>query len=52
MSEKDKSQSEEMAELMAENPEAELYIAGIVQGVKLAKAAAQAKEDGKESEPA
>ena len=50
MSEKDKSQSKEMAELLAENPEAATYIAGVVQGMKLAKAGAQ--EDGKESEPA
>ena len=28
MSEKDKSQSKEMAELLAENPEAATYIAG------------------------
>ena len=32
MSEKDKSQSKEMAELLAENPEAATYIAGVVQG--------------------
>ena len=37
MSEKDKSQSKEMAELLAENPEAATYIAGVVQGMKLAK---------------
>lgn len=35
MSEKDKSQSKEMAELLAENPEAATYIAGVVQGMKL-----------------
>lgn len=52
MSEKDKSQSKEMAELLAENPEAATYIAGVVQGMKLAKAGAQAQEDGKENEPA
>lgn len=52
MSEKDKSQSKEMAELLAENPEAATYIAGVVQGMKLAKAGAQAQEDRKESEPA
>lgn len=52
MSEKDKSQSKEMAELLAENPEAATYIADVVQGMKLAKAGAQAQEDGKESEPA
>lgn len=52
MSEKDKSQSKEMAELLAENPEAATYIAGVVQGMKLAKAGAQAPEDKKESEPA
>lgn len=33
MSEKDKSQSKEMAELLAENPEAATYIAGMVQGI-------------------
>lgn len=33
MSEKDKSQSKEMAELLAENPEAATYIAGVVQGM-------------------
>lgn len=52
MSEKDKSQSKEMAELLAENPEAATYIAGVVQGMKLAKVGAQAQEDGKENEPA
>lgn len=52
MSEKDKSQSKEMAELLVENPEAATYIAGVVQGMKLAKAGAQAQEDRKESEPA
>lgn len=52
MSEKDKSQSKEMAELLAENPEAATYIAGVVQGMKLAKAGAQAPEDKKESEQA
>lgn len=52
MSEKDKSQSKEMAELLAENPEAATYIAGVVQGMKLAKAGAQAPEDKKEDEPA
>lgn len=49
MSEKDKSQSKEMAKLLAENPEAATYIAGVVQGMKLAKAAAPAdKPDNKE----
>ena len=48
MSEKDKSQSKEMAELLAENPEAATYIAGMVQGMKLAKAAAPASKPDKE----
>lgn len=52
MSEKDKSQSKEMAELLAENPEAATYIAGVIQGMKLAKAGAQGPEDKKESEQA
>ena len=37
MSEKEKMQSEEIAKVLAENPTAKVYLAGVVQGMKLAK---------------
>lgn len=52
MSEKEKMQSEEIAKVLSQNPAAKVYLAGVVQGMKLAKAGAQAPEDKKESEPA
>lgn len=52
MSEKEKVQSTEIAKVLAENPTAKIYLAGLAQGMKLAKADAQAPEDGKKGEPA
>ena len=37
MSEKEKMKSEEIAKVLAENPTAKIYLAGLVQGMKLAK---------------
>lgn len=37
MSEKEKMQSEEIAKVLAENPTAKIYLAGLAQGMKLAK---------------
>ena len=49
MSEKEKMQSTEIAKVLAENPTAKIYLAGLTQGMKLAKAAAPAdKPDNKE----
>lgn len=39
MSEKEKMQSEEIAKVLSQNPAAKVYLAGVVQGMKLAKAA-------------
>lgn len=38
MSEREKLQSEELAKTLAENPAAKVYLAGMMQGMKLAKA--------------
>ena len=38
MSEKEKMQSEEIAKVLSQNPAAKVYLAGVVQGMKLAKA--------------
>ena len=38
MSEKEKMQSEEIAKVLSQNPAAKGYLAGVVQGMKLAKA--------------
>lgn len=38
MNEKEKMQSEEIAKVLSQNPVAKVYLAGVVQGVKLAKA--------------
>lgn len=37
MSEKEKMKSEEIAKVLAENPTAKIYLAGLAQGMKLAK---------------
>lgn len=37
MSEKEKMQSEEIAKVLSQNPAAKVYLAGVVQGMKLAK---------------
>lgn len=37
MSEKEKMKSEEIAKVLAENPTAKIYLAGLAQGIKLAK---------------
>ena len=37
MSEKENMQSEEIAKVLAQNPTAKVYLAGVVQGMKLAK---------------
>jgi len=37
MSEKEKMESEEIAKVLAENPTAKIYLAGLAQGMKLAK---------------
>lgn len=37
MSEKEKMQSAEIAKVLAENPTAKIYLAGLAQGMKLAK---------------
>lgn len=37
MKEKMKSESEEIAKVLAENPTAKIYLAGLAQGMKLAK---------------
>lgn len=57
MSEKDKKQASELAVLLEENPGAERHVDAYIQGWvdrgrELAKADAQAPEDGKEGEPA
>ena len=49
MSEKDKMQSTEIAKVLAENPTAKIYLAGLAQGMKLAKADAQEPTDEKEN---
>lgn len=38
MSEKEKMQGEEIAKVLSQNPAAKVYLAGVVQGMKLAKA--------------
>ena len=49
MSEKEKMQSAEIAKVLAENPTAKIYLAGLAQGMKLAKDTAQAeKQEEKE----
>ena len=37
MSEKEKMKSEEIAKVLAENPTAKIYLAGLAKGMKLAK---------------
>lgn len=37
MSEEEKMKSEEIAKVLAENPTAKIYLAGLAQGMKLAK---------------
>ena len=37
MSEKEKMKSEEIAKVLAENPTAKIYLAGLAQGMKLAE---------------
>lgn len=37
MSEKEKMKSEEIAKVLAENPTAKIYLAGLAQGMKLAR---------------
>ena len=44
MSEKEKMQSAEIAKVLAENPTAKIYLAGLAQGMKLAKDTAQAEK--------
>lgn len=40
MSEKEKMQSEDLAKALKEHPAAKAYLAGVVQGMKLARTAA------------
>lgn len=53
MSEKEKMKSEEIAKVLAENPTAKIYLAGLAQGMKLAKSmepeAEQPTPTGKEA---
>lgn len=53
MSEKEKMKSEEIAKVLAENPTAKIYLAGLAQGMKLAKSmepeAEQPTPEGKEA---
>lgn len=53
MSEKEKMKSEEIAKVLAENPTAKIYLAGLAQGMKLAKSmepeAEQPTQAGKEA---
>lgn len=44
MSEKEKMKSEEIAKVLAENPTAKIYLAGLAQGMKLAKSMEQEAE--------